>query len=247
MNKPKDIVSLVGKAKNRVVCVGIELEGGWDSPTAAKAIMRDGSVQFPLPPPTPPGQEPPSYPKYVGEIASPPTKVEDINEWMKKWYPKYVNATCGLHVHMSFKSARPYHLLLCPEFTEVMLTELARWAMMRGLQPDHPIWPRLAGNNPTCAREFKGDQQAAATRKVYAGHPGACRYTAINYPVKLHSTVECRVLPMFDGWRLGAEAVHRVIEITNAFVAGVARREPKVPIMVMGDGQTADLGLVGYV
>jgi hypothetical protein len=35
------------KAKNRIKAIGIEVEGGWDSPTAAKAIMRDGSVVFP--------------------------------------------------------------------------------------------------------------------------------------------------------------------------------------------------------
>jgi hypothetical protein len=222
------------KAKNRIKAIGIEVEGGWDSPTAAKAIMRDGSVVFPQVNTNRYGEPVAGsgYPRYIGEIASPILTVGEGPEWMKKWYPKYVNETCGLHVHMSFSTMRYYHLLLCPQYTDAMFDQLAKWALDEELPKSHPMWTRLSGTHKHCVKTFRGDEQVKQTRKIWMNTPGACRYTAINYPQRQHATVECRLLAMMDTHQQGWRGIQRVLATTNAFLLAVTRKEPRAVVQV---------------
>lgn len=160
--EPLKIDKLLGKVRNRIYLVGIELEGGWSKlPDTGTALVRDGSIHLEK------GVrgEPPLIPftreeimaeaalrygagatfnprqiqqiaammeenrvanKYshlkIGELPSPPMEVKKFPLWMTKYYPSHVNDTCGLHVHMSFKSALHYQRLMIPEYSKTIAT-----------------------------------------------------------------------------------------------------------------------------
>jgi hypothetical protein len=210
--------------RNRISRVGIELEGGWLKLPPNTTLARDGSV-FRNGPPMLEVEGRMVAPAIVGELPSPPLPTgAPMRGWMKKFYPSHVDATCGLHVHMSFKSALHYQKLMCAEYTTRIIEHLMEWAKVKGLSPAHPIWPRLRGENEYCIPAFYADQQASTRSKSYQ-HGSGSRYTFINYPHRLHSTVECRGLPMMETCDLGIEAVEEVILATNAFLLASARRE----------------------
>jgi len=229
----------MGRAKNRVKQVGIELEGAWISPAMGRAIVRDGSVVIPSIP-GPDGK--PVPPPYVGEIASPPLMATptEIHAWVKKWYPVAVNETCGLHVHLSFGTLRYYHLLLCPDFTDAMFHYLHLWGEEQKLPKNHPLWARLSGTHVHCVKQFRGNEQARVARKIYRDSPGACRYTAINYPYKLHSTVEVRLLPMMETHQQASKAIIQVMGITSAFLRSRVKKEKGHRVEAIAPGEIAE-------
>jgi hypothetical protein len=174
----KQLTDYLGKARNRIAKLGIELEGGWTRPLDIR-IEHDGSVQLNVPV------------SIRGEAVSEPMEVDKWQAWVRKYYPDAVNATCGLHVHMSFRSSLTYQRLMTAAFQEALLKQLSGWARKVGLPNEHPIWPRLRGRNGYCQARFLADEQASSRQK------GANRYTALNFCHALHGTLECRVLPMF--------------------------------------------------
>lgn len=228
--------------KNRIRAVGVELEGGW---TEVKGInvIHDGSVIIPLPKaPHKPArlQDLPAYerlhakylkdyPHYIGEVPSPPLVISEVDDFINNSYPSYTNATCGLHVHMSFFHKMNYQRLLTPDYTTTMIKGLVAWAEKENLPEKHPIWERLKdANHAHCAHVFLGDEQVRQTKKDYnsRGKPHS-RYTAINYCFGQHGTVECRLLPMMETAEQASRAVHEVITITNRFLSKIREREKK--------------------
>lgn len=250
--KSLQIERILGKARNRVYRVGVELEGGWRRLSPGVSLARDGSVKIP--------------PEYVavqdiqpdgtflklvriaiGELQSEPLPVEKLAGWVKQYYPHRVNETCGLHVHMSFASARHYQMLMVPEFQATILKYVKRWAKVEALEPDHPIWARLSGEYEHCTNHFWPDLQAKANNKDYDKLREGNRYTAINYCFNMNSTIECRLLPMMDTPALGIRAIQQVIDITNASLVVLAEREEKVSAQVLDNGDTEEEGACVYV
>jgi hypothetical protein len=169
--------------------------------------------------------------QFSGEMVSQPLGVEEVENWMRQSYPSHVNETCGLHVHMSFKTKMNYQRLMAPEFSSTVIEYLSRWARVN-LPANHPIWERLitkesVQNTPQefCQHLFFADDQSKWTRKEYEHFAKTHRYTVMNYCFLRHSTVECRILPMFDTVDLAWSAVQELIKITNAFL--VTTREIK--------------------
>ena len=253
------------KGYDRLHRVGVELEGLWKgnhpkapwNSTIGGGIQRDGSLddfgrdgstiyatsdgsvieRGRLPTCT------------AGEITSNPpieplTSVEAMEEFVRKYYPDYVDSTCGLHIHMSTVMRYVYNRLLTPEYSGddklgeqgVIFRALEEWAKAKNLPTTHPIWERLRGKNIYCLRLFKGDGQAK-TRDKGLNHDATredIRYTAIAYhwsrrggdgqPMK---TVECRLLPMFETPNLAVEALKVVMRATNDYLnVAVAQKEP---------------------
>lgn len=227
--------------RDRIKAVGVELEGGWKKLPPNTTLTRDGSVQFA-------NVGIPGGPAHVGEMPSTPMEVKDVEPWMRTFYPSHVNSTCGLHVHMSFKKALTYQQLMDPAYGKTVLEFLRRWAEREGLPKNriegdgtvvatgHTIWDRLEGKVHYCTDAFHADAQARATSKQVGS--GASRYTAINYCYRLHSTVECRVLPMFETVDQAIRAVQELFRITNAFLVVKAAREELHSINIADDGGT---------
>jgi hypothetical protein len=179
---------------------------------------------------------------HVGEYPSQVLELKEYQGWMKKYYPSHVNDTCGLHVHMSFKRALHYSMLMVPEYPQTIITYLAKWALEEKLPKEHPIWDRLMGKSSYCKLDFFPDDQAHNPRKVYDHGMKGHRYTVINYcHAKTGGTLECRLLPMMSTADLGIRAVKRVIDITNACLVALKNREPKESASLVIDGITDEL------
>lgn len=228
-----DISSHLGKVRSRIDLIGVELEGGWTKlPKGTEALHPDGSVTFPE---FPSNRTPEGKVIHVGEAVSPPMPLSMLNAWITQHYPTFVNKTCGLHLHMSFKSPLVYQRLMDPTYQKTVLEFVRRWAETKrargtteGTFPDtHPIYERLKGTSQYCQDKFWADQQAAQRSKSYQHNRDGNRYTVVNYCYGLHQTVEIRLLPMFATAEIGEEAIRLLIDITNAWLV-VGRKIPKL-------------------
>lgn len=238
-------IDLTRRVRNRIHLVGIELEGGWSKLPKGTALVHDGSVRFQGPeiiavtdPAT--GRRtqqvvPGSGPPHVGELPSPPLEVSVKGsstipwmEWVKQFYPSHVNDSCGMHVHMSFRSALTYQRLMTPDYQVTMMDHLIKWARKVKFGENHHIWERLNGTNRYCQHQFMAEEQAQRREKSHDHHAPGHRYTAINYAYGQHSTVECRVLPMMDTSAQAIDAISQVLLVTNAFLLVDAKREQPI-------------------
>lgn len=208
---PLNLDGLLGKVKKRVQLVGVELEGGWVKlPPGIQQVEHDRSVFQGL---IPPGVT------AVGEIAIGPVPPDVIPSLIKTHYPPKINATCGMHVHMSFDRLFWYHLLMVPEYQETILHYLMEWAQGNQLPENHCIWPRLRGESKYCQKKFWPDAQAVTKRKGYDQNAHGHRYTVIHYCGRLKDpTIECRVLPMLSKKSQAMSAIQHVVDITDACI-----------------------------
>ena len=235
---------------NRIRLVGIELEGGWDAPVVGETIQRDGSVKFPTSTVQPMAElRSPITSASLSSISatialraqlglsgpvnnqpstiSQPLAIGQIAEWVTRCYPKYVNESCGLHVHMSFYSKINYSRLMCPEFTSWIVTRVKRWATDEKLPKHHPQWDRvLRRNHPHAAHLYLGEGQVKMTRKDYEsrGKPHS-RYTFVNYCDGQHHTVEVRGLSMPDTAEQAIRGIMAVVEGTNEFLSKIRQKD----------------------
>lgn len=211
---------VLGLHKNRVARIGVELEGGWTALPAGTALERDGSVfkdnrsEFPD--------------TKFGELPIGPFIPAALPKFMKKYYPQRVDATCGMHVHMSFERQIEYQWLMKPEYQETIVEYLSRWAMKENFPQTHHIWGRLQGKSIFCQKKWWPEEQAnnkgpkSHDQSVY-GH----RYTIVNYSGRTN-TIEVRVLPMMTTYPQAIRAVNQVIDITNASLYLLGKRDLRV-------------------
>lgn len=217
--KALNIDTLLGEAKNRVVKIGIELEGAWKSLPPDCSIENDASVFK--------GHKPKDYP-YIGEIPIGPWQPAAIVKSLKRYYPHKTDYTCGMHVHMSFTVLRHYLALMVPEYQETMIDYLKAWAMKEGFPPGHHIYDRLSGKSIYCQKKFWPIEQANNKKKEYDQQKTGHRYTIINYCGRWN-TVEVRVLPMMDTPEQAVRAIKLVKDITNACLIKLGKfKEEKI-------------------
>jgi hypothetical protein len=229
-----DLSNFFGKGKNRIRRVGVEVEGAWNKPMSK--IHRDGSVQV-----YETSSQKALHP-YIGEIASEPIMPAAIPRWMRVHYPTLVNQTCGLHVHMSFGSKIHYYSqLMDPAYQNTMAHYLKEFGAKLSSKDQDLLIPRLAGKNECCTLNHWPDEQAKldkrADRDYYDRKRFGNRYTGINYPWRVHGTMECRFLPMFPNVETGIKAAMFVIEITNAVLLAIGDRNPKVSETIVVDAK----------
>lgn len=207
-----------GRKRNWILRLGVELEGAWNAlPKGVTGLQRDGSLD-------PLHQKNPTL--RVGELPSPPYDQPSIEQWMRLSYPHIVDEHCGMHVHMSFKTALTYQRLLCPEYDATVVEGFKKWAKAEGFPKDHHIWPRLNGESRYCQHVFYGDMQVTVQGKDYDQRRPGHRYTVINRCYQ-RGTMECRLLPMFETSDQAIRALRELIFLTNAFLLATAKRETK--------------------
>lgn len=218
---PLDIAQQRGKARNIVYRVGIELEGGWDKLPPGVRLVHDGSVVFP---------------QMVNAVGELPSGILDVVNgsptywatWLATNFPHHVNDTCGMHVHLSFKTAFAYNRLMTPQYPATVVAEFRRWATEQHLADNHAIWPRLANKSKFCQHKFFADEQVQQREKDHDQARMGHRYTVINYAYGRYSTVECRLLPMMATYDQSRAAVQELLDVTNAFLLALPnKREEK--------------------
>jgi hypothetical protein len=252
--KHLDLSSRLGKARNRVYRVGVELEGGWSKlPEGVDALHGDSSVQFSEREGNGRRYDLPNAPRalQVGELPSPvlvpfskKSDVLTLEKWMRHHYPSHVNKTCGMHVHMSFQNAFQYQALMEEKFMWTVLFYMDLWAhsaVGAGTIPrNHCIFERIRGENQYCMHQFHPDAQAIKTTKAYGHDPGSHRYTVLHYAYMRLGTIECRLLPMMPNVDIALSAIKRLMEVTSAYLAETASKSSLVI-----DGRLAGKGEVG--
>jgi hypothetical protein len=230
-----DIDRFLGKSKDRLLLVGVELEGGWpELPDGAVRPERDGSVSLEA------TLIAAKKVKYVGEIPLPPESTKEFSATMRKYYPAAVNRTCGMHVHMSTKTPFLYQKLMVNKpysYPATVVEYIRRWAKAEGLPSAHPLWDRLSGKCEYCQHVFQAAEQVKTATKDFDHHRPGHRYTVVSYHWSRYQTVECRLLPMMETPDQGIRAVQQVIDITNAWLAANSDREPSRKIAVLDDGR----------
>lgn len=210
------------EVKSRIQYIGIEVEGVWKVAPKGSRIVHDGSVKgFPalgLPE------------ENFGEIASPPILPIQATSWILKNYPNFLNETCGLHMHMSFKEARNYMRLMVEDYQDTVLHYLEKWGKEEKIPDNHHFWSRLRGESEYCQKKFWPDKQVIQQRKDYDRTREGHRYTMINYCHGLRGmgTVEIRVLPMFDTPQQSARAIRLLVDVTNGSLIRLGRKEKTI-------------------
>jgi hypothetical protein len=226
------------KLKSFIYRVGVELEGGWRKLPKGVVLDHDGSING-LKIPDRELLANPTLENFlnIGELTSEPLELGKLHAWMKQFYPSDVNKTCGMHVHMSFFSALHYQWLMVPEYPATIRHHITQWAVNEVIPKSHCLWDRLLGQNEYCRYEFFPDAQASMRKKSYQMGQVGNRYTMINYCHGLNNrgTLECRLLPMMETVEQGTRAVQRVVDVTNACIAILAKREEKVTSKVKDD------------
>lgn len=223
--KPVDIEAFRKKCRNRVYRVGIELEGGWDRLPAGVRLVHDGSVQF--------GRKPGEMiPAHHGELPGGPLDVVQGSptywgQWLRTNYPQHVNDTCGMHVHLSFKTAFAYNRIMRAEYPATVIAEFLKWSKREALAEDHPIWPRLQGKCKYCQHRFDADNQVINRDKDHNQERAGHRYTVINYCWARYNTAECRLLPMMANADQATRAIQELIDVTNSFLLATGGKEEK--------------------
>lgn len=213
----------VRKFNDRINLIGIELEGGFAKLPEGVKLVRDSSVQFSQDEILKHGLSGAT----IGELPSPPLEIADWKKWIKKYYPTCSNATCGMHVHMSFKTPFAYNKLMVEKYPATIVAYVKRWSEENSLPKDHPIWSRLAGKCEYCQHVFNPDLQLQNRNKDYDHHRDGNRYSAIAFHYNRLRTIECRLLPMMSSVDLAISAIQNIMDTTNKFLVATASKEVK--------------------
>jgi hypothetical protein len=222
-----DLDGILGKGKNRIQRVGVELEGAWPAKMPrGTTLEKDASVKPYSTDPYIRATQMAAFPN-VGELVSEPYLPVSVFRWMRQMYPGLVNHTCGMHVHMSFDHIKRYMQLMHPNFLPTVVYYLGEWAHKEGFPAAHHIWSRLAGKSEFCNHSYDPDLQAQTQRKDFDHFRKGNRYSGVAYRFRLHRTIEVRFLPMMDEVEQAMRAVKYVLDITNAALVATAEREPK--------------------
>jgi hypothetical protein len=238
LGPPLDLGKVLHKSPNRIYRIGIELEGGWTKlPPGCRGLQHDGSIQG--------LQREMGDPELtIGELANGPMTMEEWPKWLKANYPQRVNATCGMHVHLSPITALAYSRVMDPSYPGTVVAYIRQWAEKQGLPSEHPIWPRLKNKSMYCQHLYMADDQVRNVTKDHNRERQGHRYTIINYCHGRYGTFECRLLPMFDTVKQAESVVQELVDITNAFLRVTRKRESRLEVQMEDDLRTQHEDLI---
>jgi hypothetical protein len=200
--------------------IGLEVEGGWicqdgyrggNLAANGQSIVFDRSVRFRRRARNP--QEAALDDTFVaGEINSPAySNFNEIGQFLNLYWPDQTNASCGFHVHASFKSEVYYNALMHNDFYTLFKSELSQ--IEQKLKLGAITKRRIAGKNRFCKDEWNPERQKRAEEKY---HP--YRYAMINFCWNVHRTVEVRVFSSHIQMEKSFHLVKWWVDIINRFL-----------------------------
>jgi hypothetical protein len=225
-----------------VARVGVELEGGWWEGFKFARVMRglkkpassnpwnlewhsDGSVQvrneyYMARSGGADGDGSPHAGTglFMGEgVCNPPQLPGKVVSWVRHNHPRWVNDSCGMHVHMSFKALVDYERIMERDFAVWFEKEMAAWGKKNDITYQ-PFWQRLRGDNQYCQPNSRLGEKI--TSQNILNHKlskskvdqSFTKYYQLNFGAwKKYQTMECRLLPMFPDPKLSSKAVYDLI------------------------------------
>lgn len=191
--------------------VGLELEGGWTKAFSYTQFKNDVSVFRDGPPK--------GFPKtgHYGEVASDPLPPHLCEEWLAVHYPDMSDATCGFHIHTSFKKKRYYTECATREFYDFWVDTYEKWGVQEKIA-DKEFWSRLKGENRFCRKTFAAPAQMVLAQKLDV------RRTHLNYCWTMHKTIENRMLPVFEKRDDAVSAMLMHFSIIENYLAGAMKK-----------------------
>lgn len=207
----------------KVEKVGIEIEGAFKKRFDDTEIHHDGSLTLP------PEVKEWSPKGHLGEVCTGDGGIlfEDMEKWVRAHYPDASNASCGIHIHVSFGKNLEEGFARCsqPGFYAHFLKEMNEWGKKKlpiDAEGASEFWKRLKGENEYCKLAFVPTVQARRSHKN--GNPqlpvknGGDRYCHLNF--RLHwGTIEARLLPTFKDPDLTVSALKKIVDIFNTWLA----------------------------
>ena len=153
----------------------------------------------------------------VGEIASPKLKVNEIKEWILNNYCDQHNASCGLHIHLSFvNDKKSYQVISTKRFYDHFMQQIRQWSIERNINDNSRFIKRLNGVKYSLD-EYHADQQIISECDTRYTHLNYC-YNKFTDNNSEFGTVEIRIGTVFDDPDLSVEYVHKVIQIFNEYL-----------------------------
>lgn len=130
-----------------------------------------------------------------------------------KLYPHGTNCRASMHVHVSFTNPTDLALLKTREFFDYWAKAWHAWGLQFALE-EPEFWSRLAGQNSYCKLPILPDEDRADSDHG--------RYRQLNFvnAFRRHSTLECRLLPMFRNPANAVMAVEALLHIYDAWITG---------------------------
>jgi len=213
------------QVKQLVAKIGVELEGGWEKAPYLRT-KPDGSVSVAA--------------NHLGEIAMPPYPPTEFPWETERTgfyanYPTAVNDTCGMHVHFSFPHPSLYASLVSKEFSEWLLQGLEVWGKSHSIRSKR-FYSRLHGNNRYCQRSYWSQYQLG----IRGTHTGE-RYSAVNYCLMQHGTMEVRVLPMFKSKEISRKAITELVRLVCLWLAHQAPGKNKAVMVATTEYDAREL------
>lgn len=208
--------------------VGIEIEGRWrdldaTERRAGRAGMSgcgDGSVRS-------------SSTARAYEFQTKPGSCAQALNQLYDFYPDESDASCGMHVHVSFKYTTAVTLLYSQEFFDYFRVRWEAWGIKMQLHPRGEFFSRLRGENDYCRPNV---MRTAMSNSRRSGNTVLCsqesitdndRYAQLNFIAwDEHKTVECRLLPMFRDAGLGIAAVCELVDIYETWLSAAGASVP---------------------
>lgn len=203
--------------------IGLELEGGWATPPfkavtdhSVKINHQCGSFErqnchtcgcldhY--------GYVPVNGKWWQGETNSPALTLDKVAEWLKKNYPDVSNESCGMHIHLSFKSTGHYLKLMDIKFNNYFIDYMDKKAKNSPIGSS-AFWKRFKGENKFASPKFHPEKQVQVT-----GKGGTDRYTHLNYCWSMHGTLECRLFPMYSSIEVAGEAIKAFIDCVESYL-----------------------------
>lgn len=185
--------------------VGIEIEGRWRNLNAARSTANnldmsgysDGSVNG-------------SNTAVAWEFQTVPGSCSKAISQLVELYPDETDYSAGMHVHVSFRNRTHFTALTTKEFFAYFRERWELWGRVNGLDSNSEFCKRLRGENSYCQVNTECANPFCQANS---------RYLQLNFTsFEEHSTVECRMLPMFQNAWVAVSAVSELVDIYETWL-----------------------------
>lgn len=199
--------------------IGVELEGRWGdldrTLREAQEYGADGCSDGSVNPRDGSGCSP-------HEIQTKPGSLGECLHQVVRFYPDETDASCGMHVHVSFANVTDFTCLSTAAFFAYFKARWTNWGVANNLHPEGEFFRRLRGDNQYCIPNR--DEPRWLTNMD--------RYHQLNFSAyNEHKTVECRLLPMFVNQTLAVLAIQELIDIYQTFLTNPEEHGLTLPVL----------------
>ena len=142
---------------------------------------------------------------------------------LTQMYPDVTSRSAALHVHLSFKQKDSLTLLASEDFFQYFRRKWKAWGERMNVREGSAFWERLEGQNQYCRQNTMTDWPTAQYGGSYMYiNRHNDRYRQLNFHAwDEHTTVEVRLLPMFQQAKLAVSAVEELIAMFDDYLNNV--------------------------